>query len=187
MLGRVMRLGVLGCVMAATVDELSGPFIGWLGWPHSSVMSWAGWWFAACLLVLRGEHRLRGIALFAIVLACMVYAGYPEGVVLLSLALVVFLSVVFAMRTHRRFGPILRPMIDVVVAAGAGTALAAPLALLGLQLALISRRSHVTGLDTLSVHDLVHVVFQGFDGLPTQGSIWFSGLSPYQPRLPIWA
>ncbi len=45
-LGRVLRLGVLGSATAATVYELSGPFMGWLGWPNAAAMAWAGWLFA---------------------------------------------------------------------------------------------------------------------------------------------
>ena len=56
-LGRVLGLGVLGCTMAATVYELSGPFMGWLGWPVATVMSFAGWLFVAAILVVRGERR----------------------------------------------------------------------------------------------------------------------------------
>ncbi len=180
-LGRVLRLGRLGCVMAATVFELSGPVIGWLGWPQSSVMSWAGWLFAAALLVLRGRHRARDIAFFAVVVACMVYAGYPEGVALLGLALVVFLGVLLAMRIprHADSRPILRPIADLVVASIAGAALAAPLAFPGLQLAASSRRNVVGGLDTLSPHYLTHLVFQGFDGLPVAGSRLLTPF-PYQ-------
>ena len=182
-LGRVLRLGVLGCVTAATVYELSGPLIGWLGWPHSAVMSWAGWWLASGLLILRGEHRLRYVTLFAVVLACMVYAGYPEVVVLMGLAFVVFLTIALVSRSSRfgGSGPVVRPIVDIAVAAVAGVALAAPLALPGLQLAVNSRRNQVSGVDTLSVHDLTHIVFQGFDGLPIPGGHWFSALSVYQP------
>ena len=56
-LGRVLRLGVIGCVMAATVFELSGQFIANLGWPLASVMSWSGWLFAFAILIVRGRHR----------------------------------------------------------------------------------------------------------------------------------
>ena len=51
-LGRVLGLGVLGCTMAATVFELSGPLFGWLGWPIAAVNSWAGW-------LLRRHHSRR--------------------------------------------------------------------------------------------------------------------------------
>ncbi len=81
-LGRVLRLSVMSCAMAATVYELSGPFFGWLGWPIASVMSWAGWLFAATILVVRGRHRARAVTFFAVVLACAVYAGQPDTLVL---------------------------------------------------------------------------------------------------------
>jgi hypothetical protein len=80
-LGRVLRMGVLGAATAATVYELSGPFMGWLGWPNAAAMSWAGWLFATAVLIVRGRHRGRDIALFAVFLACAVYAGQPETVV----------------------------------------------------------------------------------------------------------
>ena len=54
-LGRVLRLGSLASVFAGTVFELSGPMLGWLGWPHSAVLSWSGWLFAVHLLVVRGN------------------------------------------------------------------------------------------------------------------------------------
>ena len=55
-LARLLRLGVIGSVLAATVYELSGQFMANLGWPLSSVMSWAGWLFAAAILVVRGRR-----------------------------------------------------------------------------------------------------------------------------------
>ena len=65
-LARVMRLGVLAAAMAATVFELSGSFMALLGWPVTSVMSWAGWLFAFVILIMRGEHRRRDIVLLAL-------------------------------------------------------------------------------------------------------------------------
>ena len=128
LLGRVLRLGVLGCVMAATVYELSGQFMATLGWPLASVMSWAGWLFAAALLIVRGRHRARDVAFLAVVLAWAVYAGYPEAVVILGVALGVFLMVLLALRApwFGGSGPILRPVADLVIAAIAGAALGPP-------------------------------------------------------------
>ena len=105
-LGRVLRLGVIGCVFAATVYELSGPFMAWLGWPQAGTFSWMGWLFAAALIVVRGGRRASNIALFAVVLAFAIYAGFPEGLVLLGLALGVFLLVLLGLRApRRRFWP----------------------------------------------------------------------------------
>ena len=137
-LGRVLRLGVLASVFAATVFELSGPIIGWLGFPMTSVTSWMGWLFAAAILILRGRHRVRDVTFFAAILAFMVYAGHPETAGLVGLALVVFLLVQLLGRTRwwfRGSGPILRPVVDLVVGSAVGAALAAPLVLPGLQLA----------------------------------------------------
>ena len=175
LLGRVLGLGVLGATTAATVYELSGPFMGWLGWPNASAMSWAGWLFATAILIVRGRHRSRDIALFAVFLACAVYAGQPETVVLIAMALVVFTVVFLGLRGRRAQPrpPVLRPVLDLAVAAVAGAALSAPLALPGLQLASTSVVRVVSSYGALPPHDLRNLLFQGFDGLPVAGNRWF--------------
>lgn len=176
-LGKVLGLGVLGCAMAATICELSGPYIAWLGSPLLQVMSWAGWLFAAAILIVRGRHRTRNISFFAVVLACMIYAGFPEGAVLLGMALALFLTVLLALRARGLGGAgnAVRPVVDLAVAAVAGAALGAPLALPGLQLAAHSTRGLAAFTRALPTHSLVGVVFQGFDGLPEASSQWFGG------------
>ena len=184
-LGRVLRLGLLGCLFGATVFELSGPLLGWLGWIHAAAMSWAGWLFVGAILILRGGsgRRVRCIALFALVLAALIYSGSPEVTVLLGLSLAIFVVVEVALRTRflKGSGPIRRPLVDLVLAVVAGCALAAPLLLPGVQLISISQRG-VTGGDPaellpgnppLPPHNLLHLIFQGFDGLPIAGSRWF--------------
>jgi hypothetical protein len=179
-LARVLHVGVLGAATAATVYELSGPFMGWLGWPNSAAMSWAGWMFAAAILIVRGRHRSRDIALFAVVLACAVYAGQPETVVLFGMALVVFIALFLVLRARASESrdPVLRPLVDLGLAAAAGAALSAPLALPGLQLASTSVVRVVSTYGALPAHDLRNILFQGFDGLPVAGNQWF-GTSIY--------
>ena len=182
-LARVLRLGLLASIFAGTVFELSGPMLGWLGWPHAAVLSWSGWLFAAALLVVRGHRRVPSIALVAVVIAAMVYAGQAEILTLAGLALLVFLVVLLAQRS--RFlsgsGPIRRPVLDLSIAVVAGGALGAPLLLPGLQVISISERGVpggdpgelINGNPPLPVHNLVHLLFQGFDGLPVAGNHWF--------------
>ncbi len=180
-LGRVLRLGVLACAMAATVYELSGPSLGWLGWPIASVMSWLGWLFAASLLVVRARHRLRAIVLLAVVVACSVYAGQPDTLVLLGTALLVFLAALFISRASRfaDAGPIRRPVIDTVVATVAGAALSAPLLLPGLQILPGSLRTGKSLSRAVPAQSLVLTLFQGFDGSPVAGSQWFGPATPW--------
>ncbi len=177
-LGRVMGLGVPGCVMAGTVYELSGPFFGWLGWPVASVMAWAGWLFAAAILVIRGHRRAGAVAFFAVVLASALYSGQPDAMVLLGLGLAVFVTVVLALRAGwlGGAGPVLRPVLDLALAVVAGAALGAPLLLPGLQLTAGGIRTGKTGTPALPLHDISAVIFQGFDGLPVAGSRWFGHL-----------
>ncbi len=183
-LGRVLRLSPLACMMAATIFELSGPFIGWLGWPNSSVMAWGGWMLAAVVLVLRGRRRALSITLVALVLACAAYAGDPEEVlIVLGMAPAVFVLLILLMRWRwtRGTGRLLRPIVDLAVGYGAGVALAAPLILPGLQLASKSNRTAVgasNGPKNLPFGNALHLIFQGFDGLPLAHSQWF-GFSNY--------
>ena len=129
-LGRVLRLGVLGCVTAAVTYELGGIFMGTIGLTPAATMSWAGWLFAAALLVLRGRRRILDISFLAAVLAFAIYAGQPEILLMFIVALAVFVTV--WMVKSRRF---IRPILDLSVAAIAGLALSAPLLLPGVQVA----------------------------------------------------
>lgn len=174
--GRVLHLGVIACAFAGTVFELSGPIAGWLGWPLSSVMSWSGWLFAAAILILRGRHRPRFIVLFALVFACAVYAGDPEILLYLILSLVLFVAVVLALRAKKPRSPgVASSLMDLFIAGAAGSMLAAPLALPGFQFIRTSSRSSVIPHgETLPLHDLIHVLLQGFDGLPIAGGQLFT-------------
>jgi hypothetical protein len=176
-LARVLGLGVIACATAGTIYELSGSFMGWLGWPHAAVMSWAGWMFAVAILVVRGEHRARYVVVFALLFALAVYAGEPEIFVLLALSLVVFVFTMLILKLRaddpRRS---LRPLIDLGVATVAGAALSAPLALPGLQVLTRSTRNSGTLFTATEVgralppHDLVHLLVQGYNGLPLAGN-----------------
>jgi Bacterial membrane protein YfhO len=186
---RVLRLGTLACVFAGTVFELSGPMLGWLGWPHSAVLSWSGWLFAAALLVVRGQHRLRRITILSLVIAAMVYAGQAEVLALGGLALLVFLVVLLVQRLPGLggSGPIGRPVLDLSAGVVAGIALGAPLLLPGFQVVSGSQRAVpggdpaeiLKGNPALPAHNLVHIIFQGFDGLPLSSSHWFGYIGGY--------
>lgn len=142
LLGRILGLGVIACVMAAVAYELSGPFLALLGWSVISVMACGPWLFAAAFLIVRGRHRLRSILFFALVLAFMIYAGEPEIVLLLGLALAVFLLILLPLNAVRAGGAAdaVRSTRDLAVATIAGAGFAAPLLLPGMQIAAHSIR-----------------------------------------------
>jgi hypothetical protein len=177
-LARTLRVGVLGCATAGTVFELSGSFMGWLGWPHAAVMSLAPWLFAVAILIMRGRNRTRNIVAFAVLFALAVYAGEPEifAILLVSLAILVLTVLVMKHRTERDQQHSLRSLVDLSVASLAGAALSAPLLLPGLQVLARSTRSNSTFLDATEVgrslppHDLVHLLTQGYNGLPIAGN-----------------
>lgn len=140
--GRVLGLGVVGCVLAGTAFEFSGPFVGWLGYPLGAVMAWTGWVLAAVLLVVRGRHRARAVAFLAVAVACAVYAGNPESLATLAPALAVVVVVLLAVRVARRgVRAEAGGVVGLALGVAGGFALAAPLALPGYQLASVTTRA----------------------------------------------
>lgn len=183
-LGRVLRFNFLGAVMVATIFELSGPLISWLGWPQAQVMAWGGWVFAAGILVARGRRRARAIAFFALTVALAIYAGHPEVLIVIMCAAGVFFVALLAFRalpSRLGFapGPIRRPAIDLVVGAVAGCGLGAPLLLPALQLTGGSVRATSAYSSVLPAHDLLYSVFSSFDGVPVAGSYGWNGAYYY--------
>jgi hypothetical protein len=170
--GRVLRLHPIACVFAGTTWVLSGPFFGYLGLPDTSVMSWAGWTFAAAVLIMRGSRRLWSLALFAVSIAFSFLAGNPQIEFLILLVLVFFIAVVLVMRTPRLggSGPIRRPAFDLVVGFVGACALSAPLLLPGMKIANASVRSIATPIAPAPVSHLIGLVFQRFWGQPIAGS-----------------
>ncbi len=178
---RIVKMDVLACALAGTVFELSGAFVFWLGWPIGSVLSWSGWLFAAVLLILRGRSRWRNIVFFAVALACAVYAGQPDALTLLLLAVLVFSVSLLVLRwpVLGGSGPVLMPFIDLVIAGLAGSALAAPLILPGYQVASTAIRtfqgSTFKRQVAWPVGDIGHFVFEGLNGIPTDFSPIYLG------------
>jgi hypothetical protein len=175
--GRVMRLHPVACAFAGTTWVLSGPFFGYLGLPDASVMSWAGWQFAAVVLILRGSHRFASVALLAVTLAFSILAGNPQIEIVIFLALAVFAAVILVLRVvpvgaggAGGGGPIRRPVVDLIIACVAGGALSAPLALPGLQLASMSVRNASPYANANPISQVLGTVFQSFWGQPLAGS-----------------
>ena len=200
---RVLRVGVLGAAMAGVVYELSGPFMSLLSWQDTAVLCWAGWLFAVTVLIFRGHHRVRHVVAFALIVALAGYAGQPEALFFLLLSLGIFVAVVLGLKALRAkrlsVSSLLRPLGDLVIAGIAGLALFAPSALPALQLSSKSVRAKFEPLDNvstaqarlqsvthgkilghaLSLHDLTHLLFQRFDGLPVVGGTYFADRSIY--------
>ena len=158
-LGRVIGLGWLGAVAAGTIFELSGAFVGLLGYPLGAVLSWTGWVLAAVVLVVQGRQRARAVALLAVVVACAMYAGNPETVILLAFVAAVFLVLLLGIRLRRRaVSAVVRPVLDLAVAVVAGLALSAPLLLPGYQLASGTLRNSLGGGKIFGVSSLTSLL-----------------------------
>ena len=179
-LGRVLRLGLLGALTVMAVFELSGPLVAWSGYPQAQVMAWGGWIFAAALLILRGERRLLSVSLLGLTTACAVYGGHPETLIAIMSAALLLFFVLLAFRTlpdrlKLPRGPLLKPVVDLGMALVLGAALSAPLLLPGAQLVNRSVRSSGGSSSALPVHDLLYLVFSSFDGTPVPGSLPIGG------------
>ncbi len=161
---RVLGLGVLAAAFGGTVFELSGPIIDHAGWPHTAVTCWSGWIFAAVVLVIRDNHRLRHMALVALFVALAVYGGHPESLVVLGVALIVFLAVWLVLRAHARQGTIVGPVAYLGVAGVCGLGLSAPLLLPGVQLGLTSVRNKGSGVATFPLTHLPNLIAAGLQG-----------------------
>jgi hypothetical protein len=170
--GRVLRLHPIACAFAGTTWVLSGPFFGYLGLADSSAMTFAGWQFAAAVLIIRGTHRFWSFVLFAVAFAFSILGGNPQIEVVILLALFVFVVVVLLCRlpVFHGGGPIRRPSIELILALVAGTALSAPLVLPGLQLAGASVRTTSTHDAANPLSQEIGLIFQSFWGLPLHGS-----------------
>ena len=175
LLARTLGIGILGSTYAATVFELSGTMIGWLGFPLAAVMAWFPWIMLFTVLIHRGRHRVRYIALLALALMFAIFGGQPEALVHEFVALGIFIAawIAFAALSKSGRSGVARFIGDLALASVIGVALSAQLLLPSLELsALSTRRTPGTGLATgLPVHDLTYLITQGFDGLPIVGSV----------------
>jgi len=177
---RVLRIGVLGSVLAGIVFELSGAFSVWAGYTLTGVAAWTGWVLAATALVLSGRHRWRFVVFLGVAVAMSVYGGDPEETALLLLGAGVFAVVLLALRARGRRddGPIARPLVDLAGALVLGLALSAPLLLPGLQVAGHSVRTGPAG-GPMPLSTLVNVAFARFFGTPVVGTTYFGPANYY--------
>jgi hypothetical protein len=177
--GRLIHLTPMAAAFGATVFELSGAFIGWLGWPHAAVAAWTGWLLAAGLLIVRGRHRFRSIVALAVVLALAAYCGQPEILIMLVITAGIFLLSVLGFEARRHgLSSTFRPLGDLVIAAITAGALAAPFLLPGFQFVSQSIRNSSSTRGALPLHYILFWIFQGYDGLPKPGQS-FPGIPFY--------
>jgi Bacterial membrane protein YfhO len=95
LLGRQLRLGWSGAVVAAVVYMLAAPLQAWLQWPLTTVFSLLPWLLLTTDLLLRAEGRRRRAALagVAAVVGLAILAGHPESAVLSSTAVAAYLVI----------------------------------------------------------------------------------------------
>ena len=177
---RLIGAGPLGAALAGTTFMLSGSLSGWAGWAVSGPLVWAGWVLAGAMLCWKpGRWRSAGVVVVALSTAFAVYGGFPETVALGALgtgSIVVIAGACGAVKGKVRLaGP---ARLSAGVAAGA--ALSSPLWLSGLSVLSQSSRAGENGTGGLPVRALSLLFAQGYDGLPTKGSVWFGPLDYYE-------
>ncbi|HTX64113.1 MAG TPA: hypothetical protein VMD28_10760, partial [Acidimicrobiales bacterium] len=175
---RTLRLGTLPAVVGATIFELCGAFTIWLGVYEADVCALLGWILAASVLVLRRRRSAGPSVLLALGLALAFAAGEPQIDVFVIVFVGVFAVVVALGDRHARDEPrapterdgrasaakaLLAHFGALVVAAG----LVAPIYLPGGQVLTSSARVHGPYVSSLPPHDLTHLLFVGYSGVPT--------------------
>jgi Bacterial membrane protein YfhO len=163
-LARVLRLRPLSAALGATSFELSGPIVVHAGWSMTGVTCWSGWVLAAVVLLLRGQHRRRDVAMLAVVVALAIYGGHPESIIIVTLATAVFV-VVYCIATMRAKGAgAWWRVVDIGVAGACGLVMGAPLLLPGIQLGASSARRYSIGAPAFALSHLPNVLTGGLQG-----------------------
>ncbi len=169
---RVLGVSALGAAFGGTAFELSGPLLDHIGWANTGVMCWAGWIFAAALVLMEGRHRLRSTILLAVGVAGAIYAGHPESLFVLGLLVIVFVAVYVGMGARMAQRPVARPVRDVVIAGGCGAGLGAALLLPGIQLLEASSHRYSAGSPAFALSNLPNVVAAGLQGTNLKSSAY---------------
>jgi hypothetical protein len=177
---RLLGCRPLSASFGGTAFMLAGNLSGWLGWAISGPFVWTGWIVAACVLAYRSRGRLREIFLLGVVTAFTVFSGFPEGIVLLAIGLLVLIFVA-GLETLACGGRISAVGIGRLGAGlGVGAGLSAPLWLSGFPVLQASVRQEDHVAVGLPFHAALLIFAQGFDGLPIKGSYWFGPSNYYE-------
>jgi hypothetical protein len=177
---RLLGAGPLGAALAGTTFMLSGSLSGWAGWAVSGPLAWAGWALAGAVLCWEpGRWRSAGVVMVALSTAFAVYGGFPETLALGALAVGSVVVIAGACAAVRGQVGLAGPT-RLAAGVAAGAALSAPLWLPGLSVLSQSARAGENGTGGLPVRAASLLFAQGYDGLPTKGSVWFGPIDYYE-------
>ncbi len=171
-LSRMLRLGVPASIVGATIFELSGAFTIWIGTYEAGFYCFLGWVLAASVALLAGRRRAVPGVLLAVTMALALAAGEPQVDLLMVAFVAVFVAVVLVTRRWGAGGTWVgarpgRAVLDHLLALGAACGLVAPVVLPGIQLLVHSARSSGPFVSGLPPHDLTHLLFASYSGVPT--------------------
>ena len=174
---RMLRLDVLPAVAGATIFELCGAFTVWLGVYEADVCMLLPWVLATSVALIRRRRKAVPAVLLALGLALAFAAGEPQIDVFFVLFVGVFAVVVASggRLTTRATGAgtvvgASRPRRTLVAHLGALVAaagLVAPIYLPAGQVLTHSARVHGPYVSSLPPHDITHLLFVGYSGVPT--------------------
>ena len=167
LLGRALRMRFEGALLCGLVYGFGLFFVSWVTWPLASVWAWMPWLFALTAVVVRRPEPLPACGLAAIV-AVQFFGGHPES----SFHVLAATAAFFLLCLWRRRGKPLAPSVLAFVAAVAGGALLAsvalvPLAELILNSGELSERTE-SAPDKISPRFLMTALLADFWGRPTQ-------------------
>ena len=173
-LARMLRCGPLASAFAGTTAMLSGSFAGWIGWSISGTLCWVGFIAAGLLWTYRSDKTTAPLALLAFSIAFSIFGGFPEGMVIEAVVLVVLVG--GAAIATLAFHNVVKVRGIVRVAGGSilGLLLGAPLWLPGLTVLRGSIRTHEVAGRGIVLQGAALIFAQGYDGLPIAGSSFFA-------------
>jgi len=177
---RVLGLAPLPSTFAAVTFMLSGPVTGWLGWSSSGVFIWCGAIVAGAALCYHGSRPRLGVGILSLSVAAAIYAGFPEGDLLLGAGLLGLIVVPWAAVMRRDWRIHRRGVMRAAAAGLLGVGLGAPLWWPGLAVLNGSARLSITQALGLPPGETALTVAQGYCGLPTGAHQWFCAGNYYE-------
>ena len=181
---RTLGAGVIASIVGAVTFEMSGSFIGWIGWPQAGVNAWLGWVIFFIIMIYRNKRPLMPVVGLSFAVAFLLFAGHPESYLLDSLT-IGLLGILFAVIgiAYRKVSLHKVVTTAVYVAGGAilGGMIASPILFPAIQLLAGSAKAgtkHIWG--GIPPNVTIQFLATGYYGYPTTTSHWFYGSNFYE-------
>ncbi len=181
---RTLGAGVIASIVGAVTFEMSGSFIGWIGWPQAGVNAWLGWIVFFIIMIYRNKRPLMSVVGLSLAVAFSLFAGHPESYLLDSLAiglLGILFAVVGIVYRNVSLHKVVTTAVYVTGGAILGGMIASPMLFPAIQLLAGSAKAgskHIWG--GIPPNVTIQFLATGYYGYPTTASHWFYGSNFYE-------